>query len=167
MKKMRRMLPLLLLMLLLLPFVISADAEYSSADDPLVSLSYVNDVLAPEIVAQVMERVEAEYVKMSEISLASAGSYTVLTLTKGQTLMARSVCEVVVTDGTALTVVTSSANIAKGQGIVDLTAGNVAVNRTALPVNHYLVIPKADGRGFSVSSDTVSVLVRGDYYITG
>ena len=167
MKKLRKTIPFLLILLFLLPMVISADAEYSSFDDPLVSLSYVNDILAPEIASQIMDRIETEYVKLSDISLASAGSYKAVTLKRGQTLMARSVCEVVVTEGTASAVVTSSVNVSKGQGLCDLTAGSAVVNGASLPANHYLVIPKPDGRGFTASSDTLVVLIRGDYHITG
>ena len=104
---------------------------------------------------------------ISDISKASAGSYTVLAVKKGQTLMAVSCCEAVVLDGNAVTVVTSAANLKAGAGISDLTAGSVVTNGNVLPANHYLVIPKGDGRGFTVTSDTANILVRGEYNITG
>ena len=81
--------------------------------------------------------------------------------------MAKSCCEVIVLDGSATAVITSSVNVAAGAGISDLTAGGVVVNGNALPINHYLVIPKADGRGFVVSSDVANLLVRGEYHIAG
>ena len=98
MKKFPKLTSAFLLLLAALTLCVSADGAYSSKDDPLVSLSYVNDVLGPEIMAQVMARVEKEYIKLSDISKASAGSYTVLAVKKGQTLMAVSCCEVVVLD---------------------------------------------------------------------
>ena len=70
-------------------------------------------------------------------------------------------------DGNAVTVVTSAANQKAGAGISDLTAGSVVTNGNVLPANHYLVIPKGDGRGFTVTSDTANILVRGEYNITG
>ena len=154
MKKFPKLTSAFLLLLAALTLCVSADGAYSSKDDPLVSLSYVNDVLGPEIMAQVMARVEKEYIKLSDISKASAGSYTVLAVKKGQTLM-------------AVTVVTSAANLKAGAGISDLTAGSVVTNGNVLPANHYLVIPKGDGRGFTVTSDTANILVRGEYNITG
>ena len=156
-----------LLVLTALTLCVSADGAYSSEEDPLVSLSYVNDVLAPEIMAQVMARIETEYVKIGDISAVAAGSYTLVTLSKAQTLMANSCCEVILLDGKATAVVTSSQNVNAGAGICDLTAGGVVVNDGALPANHYLVIPKADGRGFVVASDTANILVRGEYSIVG
>ena len=167
MKKFPKLTSAFLLLLAALTLCVSADGAYSSKDDPLVSLSYVNDVLGPEIMAQVMARVEKEYIKLSDISKASAGSYTVLAVKKGQTLMAVSCCEAVVLDGNAVTVVTSAANQKAGAGISDLTAGSVVTNGNVLPANHYLVIPKCDGRGFTVTSDTANILVRGEYNITG
>ncbi len=155
------------LLLTALTLCVSADSAYSSVDDPLVSLSYVNDVLAPEIVDQVMAKVEAEYIKISDISSASAGAYTCVSLTNGQTLMADSCCEVILLDGVATVVVTAVTNVENGAGICDLTAGGVAVNGDVMPSVHYLVIPKADGRGFVVTSDTANILVRGEYHITG
>ena len=167
MKQMIKHMTIFVLILTILTLCVSADGVYSSQDDPLVSLSYVNDVLGPEIMAQVMAKIEAEYVKISDISVASAGSYTYVALKNGQTLMAKSCCEVILLDGTATAVITSSVNVSAGVGIRDLTSGNVVINGALIPANHYMVIPKADGRGFVVSSDTAAVLVRGEYHITG
>ena len=167
MKKSSKVSIVILLLLAMLTICVSADGEYSSKDDPLVSLSYVNDVLGPEIMAQVMAKVEAEYVKISDVSTLSAGQYTYLTLSKGQTLMAQSCCELIVLDGSASAVITSAFNISAGAGISDLTAGKVAINGTVVANNSYLIIPKADGRGITVTSDSANILVRGEYNITG
>lgn len=167
MKKFPKLTSTFLLLLAALTLCVSADGAYSSKDDPLVSLSYVNDVLGPEIMAQVMARVEKEYIKLSDISKASAGSYTVLSVKKGQTVMASSCCEVAVLSGSTVAVVTSAANLKAGAGISDLTSGTVITNGNVLPANHYLIIPKGDGRGFTVTSDTAEILIRGEYNITG
>ena len=155
------------LILTVLTLCVSADGAYSSQDDPLVSLSYVNDILGPQIMEQVMAKVEADYIKISDIRLALAGSYTPVALQKGQTLMADGCCEVILLDGAAKAVVTSEANVRTGVGLADLTAGVTITNEELLTANHYLVIPKADGRGFAVTSDTANILVRGEYHITG
>ncbi len=167
MNRISKLFTVFILMLAALTLCVSADNVYSSHDDPLVSLSYVNDVLGPEIMEQILKKIDAEYIKISDIHVASAGSYTYVTLKKGQTLMAKSCCEIILLEGAATTVITSSANVANGAGISDLTDGCVIVNGILLPANHYLVIPKGDGRGFSVSSDTVNILVRGEYHIAG
>ncbi len=167
MNRLSKLSTVFVLLLAALTICVSADGVYSSKDDPLVSLSYVNDVLAPEIVAQVMEKVEAEYIKISDISAASAGSYMLLTLKKGQTVMSSACCEIISLSGSAAVLVTSAANISSGAGISDLTKGSVLTNGTLIPTNHYLVIPKGDGRGFTVTSDNANILIRGEYNITG
>ena len=167
MNRISKLVTVFVLILATLTLCVSADGVYNSHDDPLVTLSYVNDVLGPEIMTQVLTKIEAEYVKIDDVGLPSAGSYTYLTLSKGQTLMAKSCCEVILMEGTATAVITSSANVAAGAGISDLTAGSVVINGALLPANHYMIIPKADGRGFVVSSNTAIVLVRGEYNITG
>lgn len=167
MKRFSRIFSSLVLVTVILTSFVSADNEYSSKDDPLVSLSYVNDVLTPEIVTAVMEKIEKEYVKISDLSSAAKGSYTEVIMEKGQTLMANSCCELILSIGECSSVVTSSNNIKDGVGIIDCTSGSVITNGKTIPSNHYLVIPKADGRGITVSSDTAVVLVRGEYNITG
>ena len=157
----------ILVLLTALTVCVSADGTYSTHDDPLVSLSYVNNVLGPQIMEQVLAKIDAEYIKISDISIASAGSYTMLTMTKGQTLMADNCCEVVLLLGTATVVITSAANVEAGLGISDLTNSSVLVNGNLLPANHALVIPRGDGRGFTVTSDTAQVLVRGEYHVAG
>lgn len=165
MNRIPRLSLLLVAVLTVLTLGVSADSGYSSQADPLVSLSYVNDVLGPNIMEQVLEKIEAEYVKKDDAS-ESATSYTLVSLTKGQTLMSKGIVEIVVLKGAVNTLVTSADNVAAGEGIIDLTAGAVLVNGEALPANHSLLIARQDGRGFTVSSDTAEVLVRGDYHIT-
>ncbi len=167
MKKIAKISAVLLILATVLSVCVSADSVYSTKDDPLVSLSYVEDVLAPQIVEQVMEKVEAEYVKLDDVSKESGGNYETVSLKKGQSLIASSCCEIVILSGTANTVVTSVSVIKAEGGINDLTSGLVVKNGEELPSSHYLIISKGDGRGFSVTSESLVLLVRGDYNITG
>ena len=162
----KRLIATFLVLLTVLTFGVTADQVYTTKDDPLVSLSYVNDVLGPQIMQQVLAKIDAEYIKISDIGSTAGGSYALLTLAKGETLMASTCCEVVVLSGTATTVVTSAANLSAGNGISDLTVGTVLINGKTLPTNHYLVIPKPDGRGFTVSSTEAVILIRGEYNVT-
>ena len=166
MKQIKRSAITFLLILSLLSIGVAADEAYSSQNDPLVSLSYVNDVLGPQIMAQVMERVEQEYIKVSDITSLTAAEMKLVTLSKDQTLMARGVCEIILLSGNATVLVTASSNVSSGQGIHDVTDAKVLTNGALLPVNHYTVVPKADGRGFYVTSASAVVLIRGEYDIT-
>lgn len=165
MKRMKKSVIVFLLIITTLTLGVSADAEYSTADDPLVSKSYVNDVLGPQIMAQVLEKIESEYVKLSDISSVAAGQYNVVTLSKNQTLMSKSVCELILLNGSATALITSSTNVQNGEGLIDMTDGAVVTNGTLIKNNHYIIIPKTDGRGLVVTSDNVTVLVRGEYVI--
>ena len=167
MKRFSKLSIIFALLLSVLTLGISADGVYTSENDPLVSLSYVNDVLGPEIMQKVLDKIDAEYVKISDVSSITAGAYTYLTLSKGQTLMASSSCELIVLNGITTVVVTSAANQNAGHGLSNLTDGSVLVNGSQIPANHYTVIPKGDGRGFIVTSDTANILVRGEHNITG
>lgn len=165
MNRMKKSIIVFILILATLTLGVSADTEYSSADDPLVSKSYVNDVLGPQIMAQVLEKIEKEYVKLSDISNVSAGEYKVLTLSKNQTLMASGVCEIVILSGNATALITSSANVSNGEGLIDLTVGSVITNGSLIKTNSYVIIPKSDGRGFVVTSDSAVILARGSYVV--
>ena len=166
MKQIKKTLAMFLIMLTVLNIGVSADENYSSQVDPLVTLSYVNDILGPQIMEQVLEKIENDYVKIENISAVNAGNYNAVVLNKNQTLTAKGICEIVILEGSATVLVTSSENIQAGNGINDLTNGTVLVNGTVYPVGHYTIIPKADGRGFYVTSSTAIVLIRGEYNIT-
>jgi hypothetical protein len=166
MKKIKKLIIVFLAMLAVLAVGVSADEAYSSVIDPLISLSYANDVLGPQIMEQVLEKIESEYVKKGDLASSQTGSYSIVTLKKNQTLTAKGICEVILLEGSATVLVTSSENIQQGNGINDLTEGTVLVNGTLYPINHYTIITKADGRGFFVTSSTAVVLIRGDYNIT-
>ena len=165
MKSFKKSALIFLLIVTILTFGVSADVAYSSKNDPLVSLSYVNDVLGPQIMSQVLSKIESDYVKISDLTDMLSGELTLITLNKGDTLMSKGVCEIVVLSGSATALITSSANVNAGQGLVDVTDGTVVTNGTLVALNHKIIIPKADGRGLVVTSDGISVLVRGAYTV--
>lgn len=165
MKSLKKSALIFVLIITILTFGVSADEAYSSKNDPLVSLSYVNDVLGPQIMAQVLEKIESEYVKMSDITDMMSGELTLITLSKGDTLMSKGVCEIVLLSGNATTLITASSNIEAGQGLIDVTDGTVVTNGALIKANHKIIIPKADGRGIIVTGDAITLIVRGAYTI--
>lgn len=165
MKNIKKSALIFVLIVTILTFGVSADEAYSSKNDPLVSLSYVNDVLGPQIMSQVLGKIESEYVKISDLTDMSAGELTLVTLKKGDTLMAKGVCEIVVVTGSVTALITSAENISAGQGLVDVTDGAAVTNGTIVKLYHKVIIPKSDGRGITATDDGVSLLVRGAYTI--
>lgn len=133
---------------LISPSRVNADQQAvpaaGSAEDPLITLSYLNSVL--------------ESVK----NLPEPEKLEVVELKKGQRLRANSAAlEIILRPGGAALVISPHSD----QGIADLTWGTELLQNDRLPVNHLLLIPRADGRGISVSSDVAYVIIRGGYEI--
>ena len=147
-----------------------------SADDPLVTLSYLNDVFAPSLNDTVDKAVAANEAALKQDlddaisdwntkiqgqmggSGSGSAAYSVVTLSNGQTLTGQVGCEIMLRVGTA-TCVASGA-----PGLVDSTGGITLANGNALVTNH-LYLVTVDTRGVTATADTVKLLVRGSYTI--
>lgn len=181
-KKMMKLTAVLALVLVVAG--VGAYATAGGANDPLVSLSYLNETFMNNVTARVQEMInsrnneikaalsqeiaaaarelEAEYGSGSEGSNLpgeyETTTFVVVTLEKGQTLIGKIGCELMLRVGSA-TCVASSA-----PGLVDTTAGSTLGGGKALAANH-LYMATVDGRGVTATSNTVKVLVRGLYTI--
>ncbi len=161
---------------------VSAYATAGGKNDPLVSLSYLNEVFMDTVTEKVQQIIRSrdselkeefsEEIAAAEREIAaeygSEGSnfpgdyetttFVVVTLEKGQTLVGMTGCELMLRVGSASCVADSS------PGLVDTTAGSTLAGGKALSANH-LYMATVDGRGVVAASDTVKVLVRGPYTI--
>ena len=163
MKKNRWYLRLLALLVLCgaLNVTITAAAEAGSSDDPLVTLSYLNETFMDSIMERVDQKIAARNAQLgiSAGSGASAASnFTVVTLTSGQVLTGDIDCEVMLRVGTAVCVSPSS------PGLIDETAATALNNGSALVQNH-LYMMTIEGRGVRATTATTKLLVRGSYTI--
>jgi len=124
-----------------------AAAAAGSREDPIVTASYVAKYVAEALSAH----------------RESSPSYELVTLTRDQRIYARSgTVELIVRPGSRARVTfPGSDNI----GIADLTSGQEHTAGEIVPVNHLLLIPRADKRGLVVLSAEAYILVRGDYEI--
>ena len=167
------------------------NADYSVSNDPLVTLSYVNETLVPEIEKRVTESViealkkeygepakpddqenqsdSQEQPKNPVETIPSADldslKYTVVHLTKGQKLFANGPAtestEIILRAGEAISI-----SPFEDQGIADLTASAQLYNGDALVKNNYCIIPRGqDGRGIEILSEEAYLLVRGVYKV--
>jgi len=153
-------------------------ATQGSSDDPLVTLSYLTDVLTPSVLSQVDSKVEASRQTYLDKLNASVDSYTgkmeellggqsggsgtssafsVVSLSSGQKLTGSVGCEIMLRVGNAKCVSPSS------PGLIDSTGGSVLDNGGTLVKNH-LYLFTVEGHSVS-ASDAVKVLVRGSYTI--
>ena len=154
----------------------SASAAGGDKDDPLVTLSYLTQVVTPELLEKVDEQVKAneqeltdkldaaidDYVRQMEQALGqgtgTSASYVPVSLAAGQTLRPAAGSELLLRSGEVkVTAGTSPV-------LLDATAGNSLGVGGSPTVNHLYVAP-LDGVQLSASSAAV-LLVRGAYSIT-
>ena len=145
---------------------VSLAAEPGSNDDPLVTLSYLNDTFLQSVLEQVDEKIaarNADIVKQLSGQTSGTGSgvaetFTVVTMSQGQVLTGDIGCEVMLRVGTASCVSPSS------PGLIDETAATTLNNGSALVQNH-LYMMTIEGRGVQATAATTKLLVRGTYTI--
>ena len=135
-----------------------AVANYGTKEDPLVTSSYLQDVVQPRMEDAYSSTLDGEVREMedqfADQVAAAGGSYVLVTLENGQTLTGRA--------GTELLMRTGTAAVAQSAAI-DLTTGETAAVGAKLTENH-LYLVQADDAGIQASAD-VTVMVRGSYHV--
>ena len=160
-----RAVSLVLASVLLHSTVIVAGATAGSGDDPLVTLSYLNNTFLNAILEKVDQKIADRNGQIVQ-QLAGQGvtggqtaaSFTVVSLTKGQVLTGEIGCEVLLRVGTAVCVSPSS------PGLGDETTAGTLNNGGALVQNH-LYLMTIEGRGLKATAADTKLLVRGSYSI--
>ena len=141
---------------------VSLAVEPGSASDPLVTLSYLNETFLGQIMTQVDQKIAARNSQLLQQSggtgSVSSADFTVVTLSKGQTLTGGIGCEVMLRIGSASCVSPSN------PGLIDETTAAALNNGGALAVNH-LYMMTIEGRGVKAGAATTKLLVRGTYTI--
>ena len=161
------------------------EAAYNPENDPLISLSYINEVVLPvydEKIVGLEEKIAllTETAVKLEESLTAAnaeieslkanagdasqsdglGQYEVVYLSQGAKLLAKSPCEIILRTGSAI-IVSITAN-----GLNDISTGEELLNAVSVPLYHCLLVPRGDdGRGIQITSGDAYVMVRGAYEI--
>lgn len=153
----------------------SVSATGGEQTDPLITLSYLTQVIKPELMNKVDEQVAANEQALldkvnsaiddysAEVEQALGGSvsgsaaYTAVTLTKDALFCPEAGAEVLLRSG--------SAKAAAGSApvMLDATSGAVISIGGALQVNHLYVVP-LEGAVISASTDC-TLLVRGNYTV--
>ena len=173
--KKRHFLPLALSAVLVLGAGTSL-AAVGDENDPLITLSYLQQTVLPDILTQVeantMQKQEQLTADLSAqitqyktdmqalVSTGSTGSdsYTLVTLSAGQTMYLDVGCEMMLRVGSA------TVNAATSPALIDITTGGTINNGTSLTKNHLYMSTISD-RTLIPTSDTVKLLVRGSYSV--
>jgi len=166
MKKNRWMLRLLTLLMISGMLMTAAfAAEVGSEGDPLVTLSYLEEVFMEEVLGKVDEKIDERNRDIAQeiggqvgAGSATSETFTVVTMANGQTLTGDIGCEVMLRVGTASCVAPSS------PGLIDETTAGILNNGGKLEKNH-LYMMTIEGRGVLATAETTKLLVRGSYTI--
>ncbi len=155
---------------------ILAVTTFGTTNDPLVTLSYLNQKLKPEIMAGVSADVSAAQASLQpsldaqvnsfksdiDSKLGGAGveaaGFTLVTLSKNQTVTCAVGTELLLRIGTATAAGSAPA-------LVDSTSGSTLSAGGALSSNHMYMVT-IQGNGFKATASTVKVLIRGTYTIS-
>ena len=173
----------LLLAVFMTSFAFGVSEEYSTENDPLVSLSYINGVLTPSFEKYVDEKVKN--VSVDEIAAAlmknesfkdyvasviaaqssggsgyaSSGEFVTLTLAAGKRVVANGRCEIIVRSGRA-------AAFCKNDGAVKDVSANKTLSNGESVINGDLIeISYADNAGVAALQSSTEVLIRGEFTI--
>ena len=175
-----RLVGLLLVSATVLTLTVAATGGAGTSSDPLVTLSYLNEKFLPQILSEVDKKAAAREQELSRklteqvrsetkafeqkygasggSSGGTAQSFTVVTLSKGQTLSMGVGCEAMLRTGSGVCVAASN------PGLVDETAGAVLAGGLGLQPNH-LYMATVDSRGVQAGADGTKLLVRGNYSV--
>ena len=114
-------------------------------EDPLISLSYIENVLMPYI---------------DEATSSEDPGFVVVELEAGHSLVAYSGSEIILRSGEGLISIPKNAS----GGFTDVTKGADISNGDMAEANHLLICPRSDGRKIKANTK-VYLMVRGNYEV--
>lgn len=173
-------------------FVQGDELIYDSQSDPLVSLSYINEVVIAEYdkkLAEINDKISVLTKKNTELETEKSTLQASLVIANAKLTELEKQLEELknAPDGSQFEVIC----LQKGQkllatspcelilrsgaaivvsittnGVNDMTDGTELMNAAAAPLYHSLLVPRGnDGRGIQVTSNEAYIMVRGGYQI--
>lgn len=133
-------------------FSVYAASSYGSQEDPLITKSYLDAVVRPELENTLRETLENAAGELR----GATGSFTPVTLSEGQILTGGAGTEFLLRSGRA------SAALEDDAVLVDTTDAAELSGSQALKANHLYMVPAAGG-AVSAREDDTLVLVNGFY----
>ena len=148
-------------------------AAPGAQDDPVVTLSYLTSVFKAQVANDIktveLELTEKFNSKITSLesqlqsggtasSPGSANSFSVVTLSNGQSLTCSVGAEIMLRVG-------SATGFGSAPALVNYTDGATLSSGTALATNNMYLVT-LEGNGIKATADTVKVLVRGNYKVS-
>lgn len=129
-------------------------ATPGDGNDPIVTLSYINDTVIPSL----KEYVDSKIASAPQTPTGSSSSYNLVNVKAGQKIIGSEGTEFVLRMGSGTIVATANG------GVADLTDGTDLADGSPIPANHNLLSPKNDSRGLHMSTDGI-LLIKGTYTV--
>ncbi len=158
-------------------------SSYDSAEDPIISLSYLTEIFRPSLVAEYEAKITALEEKINTLSEKLAekqteqtetkepetepettpapvptATYEVIEMKYGDCLFAEGPVDIMLRAGNAVCIAPDA-----GQGLSDYTEGCEIYDGEGLTKNHMCLIPRGDGRGVMATAESVFIMVKGEY----
>ena len=152
-----------------------AMASPASQEDPLITLDYLVNVFKPQILAEVKKteqemsdkldtritdleaRLQANQDETNQDPLTAADVFSVVTLTRGQSLTCSVGAEIMLRVG-------SATGLGSAPALVNYTNGDTLAAGSALVINNMYLVT-IEGNGVRATADSVRLLVRGSYKV--
>lgn len=176
--------------------VVSAifSASAYSDSDPLITLSYLQEIFAPSLKQEILSDIENGFVSKDEIqpepenapeaeqetvpaiseqenSAESVDNIADTSQSPSYTLLELSHGQTVMAQSICEFIVRPGSKVAvitpfPSQGVADITNGVEVLSGEMVSINAYCLIPRGgDGRGITVIGEKAYVMIRGDYTI--
>ncbi|SET06197.1 hypothetical protein SAMN05660297_01265 [Natronincola peptidivorans] len=150
---------IVLIVLLIVGQVVYANTkEPGSSEDPLVTLSYVEQRIE-QVRFYIDEKLSSSQPGQPSGDSTKGGSLELVYLSTGERLIADAGTEIILRAGNAVAI-----DSHRG-GLSDVTAATDIRMNQQIPPNHLIIVPREDGRGVRALTNDVILLVRGKYTI--
>jgi hypothetical protein len=155
----------------------AASSDPGSVSDPLVTKSYVDklngDLLKevkammgqtgttgstqPTNMTEIYKYIDNKLAVIAANGVSVSKGYVVVTVDAGKKIIGGDSTQFIVRSGQAKVIANSA-----GDGLADVTGGKDVKGEEIVEANHLLIVPKADGRGLSISKKSY-IMVQGNY----
>ena len=154
MRKLRTLAVFCIVAVLLGGIGVVAATNYGTENDPLITLSYLNDVLKPELEQKYNQQTKDSLAELeSRVAAEVSGGYVAVTVKANQTLTCKAGCEFLVRSGEAYV----------SADILDVTEGKELAKNDWL-MKHHLYMAVSDNAAVRANSD-IYLMIRGDYTV--
>lgn len=135
-----------------------AISDNSRLSDELAELAQKNETLEQKNEALEQKTESLEKKLQEQGTTAPVPGFEIIQVPAGKQVICDINTEFIIRGGTTRAIAGASG------GIADLTSGTDLKQDVVIPMNHHILVPKDDGRGFKVVTDSW-VLIKGNYEI--